>query len=405
MNLKKYTFIFALLLIVNNIYSQVGIGTLNPSSAAMLEVSSQSNGIGEYKGFMPPRVPNIAARNAINPGASDYGLLVFVMNNDSGFSCLQMWVGDSWVDVTCYLMNSAPIASDVDFTGSLVFGETLTARFNYIDADSDPAGLHTYNWYVATDEFGTGQTLFQSGTNDTYESVAEDIGRFIAVEVTPVATSGESPGAPQISDFRGPILASAVNWPAVQNFETTPAAFPLPLFSATGGYYTTGNNTGGSPSTALYASGLRGYGVSNGTSTVILGPIDVSNSSNATFKLRLAGFSKGNTTNGIDIGDDFTISISTDDGITYLKQLLVKGNNSNQRWGFDAVREASTSYRSTDIATQFASGSGTNATSGGISFIEITGIPNSANLKIKIEMINNTTNELWVIDDAEVWGN
>src|SRR5690606_15375638 len=139
---------------------------------------------------------------------SDYGLLVFVIDNGSGFSCLQMWVGDSWVDVTCYQLNSAPIASDVDFIGLLVNGETLSARFNYIDTDGDTAGLHTYNWYVANDVLGTGQTLVYSASNDTYVCVATNIGKFIAVEVTPVATSGESPGTPQLSDFRGPILAN-----------------------------------------------------------------------------------------------------------------------------------------------------------------------------------------------------
>lgn len=205
MHIKSSLLIFAMLFFANNFYSQVGIGTTNPSPAAMLEVSSQSNGIGDYKGFMPPRVPNVAARDGIAPGASDYGLMVYVLDNGSGHSCLQLWVGDSWVDVKCNVINTAPVATDVEFSGGLQIGETLTASFTYTDADADPAGAHTYTWYLATDALGTGQTVAQTGTSDTYVSVLADDGKYLAVEVTPVATSGESPGIAVLSDYQGPI--------------------------------------------------------------------------------------------------------------------------------------------------------------------------------------------------------
>jgi hypothetical protein len=77
-------------------YSQVGIGTTNPSAASMLEVSSSSNGGATYKGLMPPRVPNVAARDAINAGYSDFGLLIFVEDTGS----LEIWDGDSWNIIT-----------------------------------------------------------------------------------------------------------------------------------------------------------------------------------------------------------------------------------------------------------------------------------------------------------------
>jgi len=163
MLLKNYLLYFALFLFTCNSYSQVGIGTTNPSPAAMLEVSSQSNGVGDYKGFMPPRVPDIAARDAISPSVSDYGLLVFVENTGLATSCLQMWIGDSWVDITCYGINTPPVATDVEVVGTTGFGETVTASFSYSDADGDPAGDHTYIWYLANDAMGTGQTVVQTG--------------------------------------------------------------------------------------------------------------------------------------------------------------------------------------------------------------------------------------------------
>lgn len=80
-----------------NCSSQVGIGTTNPTPASMLEVSSSSDGGLNYKGFMPPRVPDVASRNAIGPATIDRGLVVFV----EGIECLQLWNGTAWEDIHC----------------------------------------------------------------------------------------------------------------------------------------------------------------------------------------------------------------------------------------------------------------------------------------------------------------
>ncbi|SDX44022.1 lamin tail domain-containing protein [Aequorivita viscosa] len=206
MHIKSSLLLFAMLFIANSFYAQVGIGTTNPSPAAMLEVSSQSNGIGDYKGFMPPRVPNIAARNAIAPGVGDYGLMVYVADNGADESCLQLWVGDDWIDVKCYALNTPPVATDLELVGTTSPGETVTASFSYSDADGDLAGSHTYRWYLADDDSGTGQTTVQSGTSSTFALTAAHENKYIAFEVTPVALTGESPGVAVMSDYRGPIV-------------------------------------------------------------------------------------------------------------------------------------------------------------------------------------------------------
>jgi hypothetical protein len=72
-------------------YSQVGIGTVTPSSASMLEISSSSNGL-TYKGLMPPRVPTQSERDMINATSIDIGLLIFV--EDTG--TLEIWNGIFW---------------------------------------------------------------------------------------------------------------------------------------------------------------------------------------------------------------------------------------------------------------------------------------------------------------------
>ena len=293
MKFKHFFLLPAMLFLATTLYSQVGIGTTDPSQAAMLEISSQTNGTGDYKGFMPPRVPNVAARNSIDASSTDIGLLIFV----ESLKCLQMWNGTGWENVKCFT--------------------------------TDPSLL------------------------------------------------------------------------AKQEFETTPSNPLLPIFNMTNGEFKTGN--GAFPSTPMYAGGSQGYGTSsNSAVTVVLGPIDASGNSSATFRLRLAAFST-TAGNGMDEGDYVIISISTT-GVSgsFSKELEIIGGvniDSNNKWGFNSSGIAATIYDNDDSPTSYI------ADSTGITYLEITGIPNSPNIAFKVEMRKNVTNEIWVIDNAEIWGN
>ncbi|EAQ50591.1 lamin tail domain-containing protein [Leeuwenhoekiella blandensis] len=93
-------------------YAQVGIGTTNPSAAAMLEVSSESSS-GSYKGFMPPRV-TVAQRDQINPTSEDIGLMVFVNDPDVSVYGWQVYNGTFWENV--YLLQNSVQPTEVSFT-------------------------------------------------------------------------------------------------------------------------------------------------------------------------------------------------------------------------------------------------------------------------------------------------
>ncbi|QAA80658.1 hypothetical protein EI546_02460 [Aequorivita sp. H23M31] len=95
--MKALLFLLGALSITPNFYSQVGIGITTPSPASMLEVSSTSDEGDTYAGFMPPRVPDILARDAILASTTDVGLLVYVEN----LGCLQLWNGSGWESVHC----------------------------------------------------------------------------------------------------------------------------------------------------------------------------------------------------------------------------------------------------------------------------------------------------------------
>lgn len=100
---------FGFSLMLTNVMCQVGIGTTTPSRASMLEISSSSDRGATFMGFMPPRVPHITARNAINAGYADFGLIIFVTDNGNDQGCLQIWDGENWNDISCITLAS-PVA-------------------------------------------------------------------------------------------------------------------------------------------------------------------------------------------------------------------------------------------------------------------------------------------------------
>lgn len=195
----------ALMLLSITGMAQVGINTTTPSSSAVLDVASSNDGV-HFGGMMIPRV-SLSERNSIPATASDDGLMVYLSEGTT--RCIQIWdaVDLEWEDVFCMPVNQAPVANNVQFTGNLVENETLTASFVYSDAEGDPAGSHTYTWYRADDSAGTNQTLVQTGTSNTFLLTSSEIGYYMALEVTPVATSGTSPGLAVLSAFDGPVNA------------------------------------------------------------------------------------------------------------------------------------------------------------------------------------------------------
>jgi len=146
-------------------HSQVGIGTTTPSDAAMLEVSSQTPS-GDFKGMMPPRVPTNVDRDAINPQATDIGLLVFVM--DTG--CLNIWNGTSWEDIHCISTTASldvwinefhydNIGVDtgefIEIVGTAGLDLTGYSIVRYNGSTGAPYGTNNFSG-ILTDDTGTG---------------------------------------------------------------------------------------------------------------------------------------------------------------------------------------------------------------------------------------------------------
>lgn len=138
--MKALLFFLGVLSITANLYGQVGIGTTTPSPAAMLEVSSTSDGL-TYAGFMPPRVPDIAARDAINANSTDVGLLVYIETN----GCLQVWNGSGWESVHCIntvgfvnLYQNFDLNTSWGYTSDIPFFDNGTSGFFGVTNNSRP---------------------------------------------------------------------------------------------------------------------------------------------------------------------------------------------------------------------------------------------------------------------------
>ncbi|WGF91982.1 hypothetical protein [Aequorivita marisscotiae] len=141
---------------ITSMYGQVGIGTTSPSSASMLEISSTSDEGVTYKGLMPPRVPNIAARNAIVPNISDVGLLVFVMNKGNGEAGLQIWNGEGWIEII-----SITIPSPEIWINEFHYDNAGTDIGEFIEI-AGPAGLNLNNFSLE---------LYNGTTGTNYNTV------------------------------------------------------------------------------------------------------------------------------------------------------------------------------------------------------------------------------------------
>ncbi|MEK8130484.1 immunoglobulin-like domain-containing protein [Paenibacillus filicis] len=87
--------------------------------------------------------------------------------------------------------NAAPVASNVQITGTAEVGQTLTGLYNYADSENDTEGSSTYKWYQVN---GSTETVIAGATGKSYVVQQADVGKALKFEVTPVATRGTTTG-------------------------------------------------------------------------------------------------------------------------------------------------------------------------------------------------------------------
>ncbi|HSE31015.1 MAG TPA: kelch repeat-containing protein, partial [Pyrinomonadaceae bacterium] len=146
--------------------------------------------------------------------------------------------------------NVAPVASAVSISGTAEFNQLLTGNYTYSDADGDLQGASTFRW------LRNGTTVV--GTNQTYTTVSADVAQTLTFEVTPVAQTGISPGAPVTS--AGVVIGKApstttINCPASVTYNGAAQTPCTATATGTGGLNASvtvvyGNNTDAGTATA-----------------------------------------------------------------------------------------------------------------------------------------------------------
>ena len=125
--MKKITslLLFIFLLSASIVSAQYGIGTDNPSSSAALDISSTNGGI------LVPRMTS-TQRDAITSPSN--ALLIFNITNNT-FEVFKSTC-NCWVTITdngntpaSNLVNTAPVASSVRYSGNFIQGQTITLQY------------------------------------------------------------------------------------------------------------------------------------------------------------------------------------------------------------------------------------------------------------------------------------
>ena len=182
----------------------------------------------------------------------------------------------------------------------------------------------------------------------------------------------------------------------------------LVAFGATPVFNTGNSGVGDLPASSPFAV-LGNYAGSkplNDPLLLISPAIDVSGYSSIQLSLRLAAFSIGDLTNGLDNNDYIQIEISPNNGSNYYPTILVTGYN-NAWWSYSGgTGVASTPYDGNSSIVTFAPAGGGERTTDGYSTINITNLPQVTQLRVRITVNYDSwvTPEKLVIDDFKITG-
>lgn len=209
MRLHFYLTLFCLVVFNHFVIAQVGINTVTPRNTAVLELESEF-GNGSFGGFMMPRITSTNQNSlTANLTSLDEGMLVFITDLRE----VQIWNGEllKW-EILFTFNNSAPVANSVTITGTMRAGELVNGSYSFFDADGDPEGNSTFNWYTADDTSGTNQVLIVGATSNSYTLTTSETNSFIGFSVTPTALRGTSPGIETVFYNETPVAEEIILW-------------------------------------------------------------------------------------------------------------------------------------------------------------------------------------------------
>lgn len=106
--------------------------------------------------------------------------------------------------------NNSPTVSQVQVIGTPQVGQILAGSYVYSDADSDPEGISTFQWYRANDATGTNKIAINGAISKAYTLTDADLGKYISFAITPIAAKGSLFGTTATSSFIGAVTMSNI---------------------------------------------------------------------------------------------------------------------------------------------------------------------------------------------------
>ena len=100
------------------------------------------------------------------------------------------FVYSEWVGPIEVASDTAPTASNVSYSPIPAENVLVTSSYSYSDANFDPEGVSTFQWYRADNTSGANQVAITGATNSTYLVTTSDVNKYIGLGVTPVAQTG-----------------------------------------------------------------------------------------------------------------------------------------------------------------------------------------------------------------------
>lgn len=201
-----------------------------------------------------------------------------------------------------------------------------------------------------------------------------------------------------------PCAYNAVETIAVQDFEATPAT---PTWGVSGTGYSLAAGTafgisGDAGSSDLFL-GARSLQVNNATATVTFASVNTLLYNDIELSVRLASMATTDL-EGSDAADKIIIAVSPNGGATWSNELDLSGNT-NSKWTFASGSNIVTAvYDGNNILTNFlTAGAGGYTTTNGTGTVRLSGLPKSANLMVRITLINNAA-EIWAVENVTLFG-
>ncbi len=130
--------------------------------------------------------------------------------NNAGILEIQKYNGIEWVVAqSVSVVDSPPLALDVNITGVPESGSYLYGTYTYYDINEDPEGSSILQWYEADDENGLNEAAIVGLTTGTILVPTAQEGKYLCYGVTPVASTGTLTGVEVKSDYTTIVLDSA----------------------------------------------------------------------------------------------------------------------------------------------------------------------------------------------------